>query len=245
MNERFLRVRNFEKFQHYNLKNLKGDPHPSWIKIYYKLLHDRRFYRLPDAQKFHVVGFFLLASQHDNKLPFDLDWIQDEMNATDKIDLQAMLDSRFIEWIEPNGPSTPSLKEITDKAKTEIAPTLVQPGLSPLNGRESILGLEQIREEERRREQTKALTRLLSDGFERLWQRYPVKDGRKDAERHFSASVKTEQDLSDIDVALTNYLKHIGLNEWKRPKNGKTWFNNWRDWVKWKEPVAVKTRMPL
>lgn len=89
-------------------------------------------------------------------------------------------------------------------------------------------------EEEKKKQQSLAL--LLRNGFEQLWQRYPVKDGRKDAERHFAASVTTEQDLTDCIAALSYYLEHIAKNDWKRAKNGKTWFNNWRDWIHWQEP---------
>lgn len=231
---RYLRVRNFEKFQTFNAKNLKQSPHPSWIKLYYALMRDRQFYRLPDSQKYHVIGFFLLASQHDNKIPFDLQWIQDEMNATEQVDLAAILRSTFVEWIEPDGPSTPTVAEITKKTREE---------LNPLESRESILGSNQIREE-KSREEKKKHTRTPSersvipdDAFDRLWAKYPVKDGRKEAKRHFSASVKTEQDLADCVTALEHYLTHLKLpgNDWKRTKNGATWFNNWRDWVEWEE----------
>lgn len=72
--------------------------------------------------------------------------------------------------------------------------------------------------------------------FEKLWERYPLKDGEKQAFQYFKNSVKTEQDLTDINTALDNYLKHLSLNTWKHPKNGMTWFSNWHDWVNWEEP---------
>lgn len=72
--------------------------------------------------------------------------------------------------------------------------------------------------------------------FDLLWKRYPLKDGKKDAERHFNATVKTEEDWQNINKALYNYLKHLQAESWKKPKNGSTWFNNWPDWVEWKEP---------
>jgi hypothetical protein len=240
---RFLRVRNFEKYQHYSTKNLKQDLHPTWIKLYYALMADRMFYRLPDAYKFHVVGFFLIASQYDNKIPADLDWLQYQMAATEKVNLKAMLESRFIEWVEPDGPRTPALPEIIEAVKNTVS------DITPLEVPKYQIGAQQIREEEKR-EENKKHTRTPSEGpvipkdaFDRLWAKYPAKDGRKQAARHFSASVKTEQDLSDCVTALEHYLAHLKLpgNDWKRPKNGDTWFNNWRDWVEWTEPqVAVE-----
>lgn len=72
---------------------------------------------------------------------------------------------------------------------------------------------------------------IYSDFFEKLWAVYPSKDGKKEALRHFKASVKSEQDCDLINLALGNYLEHLSQNNWKQPKNGRTWFNNWRDWI--------------
>lgn len=62
--------------------------------------------------------------------------------------------------------------------------------------------------------------------FERIWELYPSKRGKKAAQRHFRASVKTDKDLADIQTAL----KHYSVSQ--RVKNGyiqdgSTWFNNW------------------
>lgn len=74
--------------------------------------------------------------------------------------------------------------------------------------------------------------------FESLWSRYPRKDSKKQAFKHFRASVKTPSDLEGIQQALSNYLRHLEINrtEARYIKNGDTWFNNWRDWLNWEEP---------
>jgi len=69
--------------------------------------------------------------------------------------------------------------------------------------------------------------------FEKIWSKYPNKDGKKAAERHFKASVKTEKDWQDINQALQNYLASERVQK-GYVKNGSTWFNNWRDWVDYK-----------
>lgn len=76
--------------------------------------------------------------------------------------------------------------------------------------------------------------------FERIWNRYPSKDGKKEAERHFRSTVQTEDDLKDIHVALDNYLEELRRNPTRPPKNGSTWFNNWKDWVNWEAPAYGK-----
>jgi len=69
-----------------------------------------------------------------------------------------------------------------------------------------------------------------NDRFEDIWAKYPNKDGKKAAQKHFEAGVVTDQDWLDINKALTNYLQSKKVLE-GYIKNGSTWFNNWRDWV--------------
>lgn len=73
------------------------------------------------------------------------------------------------------------------------------------------------------------------DFFEELWKVYPKKDGKKAAQKHYLASVKTESDLDRINDALGAYLRHVENTDPRFIKNGSTWFNNWADW----EPEAT------
>jgi len=69
--------------------------------------------------------------------------------------------------------------------------------------------------------------------FEEVWQKYPRKDGRKDALKHYIASVKTEKDFIDINTAVNNYANYVikHKTEYDYIKTGKVFFNNWRDWI--------------
>jgi uncharacterized protein YdaU (DUF1376 family) len=78
------------------------------------------------------------------------------------------------------------------------------------------------------------------EAFERIWSRYPSKDGKKEAEKHFRATVHTDDDLRDIHQALDRYLAMLQNNPTRPPKNGSTWFNNWQDWTNWEEPINGK-----
>lgn len=66
--------------------------------------------------------------------------------------------------------------------------------------------------------------------FDAVWKRYPNKDGKKAAEKHFNTTVKTEDDYAAINKALDNYLKSDKVKK-GFIKNGSTWFNNWQDWI--------------
>jgi len=69
--------------------------------------------------------------------------------------------------------------------------------------------------------------------FEIIWAKYPRREGKKAAEKHFKASVTTMKDWLDIQNALENYVRQIRINhtEIQYTKMGSTWFNNWADYV--------------
>src|SRR5262249_46270922 len=69
------------------------------------------------------------------------------------------------------------------------------------------------------------------------WTAYPDKDGKKEALRHWNASVKNEEDLADFDMAFCNYKNHLLVTGF-RAKTGKVYFNNWRDFIQWVEPTT-------
>jgi hypothetical protein len=93
--QKFLRVRNFDKLQHYKERA------PVWIKLYVSILDDYHFQQLTDAEQFHAIGLMLLASRLNNKLPNDAAWLQKKIGATEAIDLQKLLDAEFLEFIKP------------------------------------------------------------------------------------------------------------------------------------------------
>jgi len=71
--------------------------------------------------------------------------------------------------------------------------------------------------------------------FNAVWGKYPNKVGKKNARRHFDASVKTRGDIDDIHTALDNYKNSERVRK-GFVQNGSTWFNNWIDWIENPEP---------
>jgi len=79
--------------------------------------------------------------------------------------------------------------------------------------------------------------------FDLIWEKYPRKLGKKEAFRHFKASVKTEDDLASIHTALDKFVAQMG-KERRTPDKypyGSSWFNDWRDWVEYEDPKPQKT----
>jgi hypothetical protein len=77
--------------------------------------------------------------------------------------------------------------------------------------------------------------------FEEIYLKYPKKVGKKEAQRHFKASVKTEQDWHNIQAALKNYLASERVAK-GFIQNASTWFNDWASWIDFKEDLCLKCK---
>ena len=78
--------------------------------------------------------------------------------------------------------------------------------------------------------------------FERLWERYPRKQGKKDALRHYIASRKNGTEYETISNGLDNYIAYVTASktETRYIKQGSTWFcqHCWDDEYQITEPTV-------
>lgn len=83
--------------------------------------------------------------------------------------------------------------------------------------------------------------KLYSNNFEEVWDLLPtsMKVGKKNAYRHYTASVKTQDDYDNLKKALENYKNSRRFLQ-GFVQNGSTWFNNWQDWIDYHEPEGIK-----
>jgi len=95
-----------------------------------------------------------------------------------------------------------------------------------------------LKEKDKEKDKDKAKEKDSKKWFEEIWNRYPKKENKKEALRHFNASVKTENDFNRINIAMSNYLDYIDAQEieYQFIKMGSTWFNNWEDYENFKIP---------
>jgi hypothetical protein len=77
--------------------------------------------------------------------------------------------------------------------------------------------------------------------FEEVWSLYPRRLGKKEAFKHFRASVKSEEDAAKLRAAVLNYDEICRRDriEERYIKHGSTFFNNWRDYIPAVKPVKV------
>jgi len=84
------KVRNFDRYQHYKRKN------PPWVKVYFRIWQDRHFCRFTDQSKLLALAVVSLASQYDNELPLDPEWIQAVCHLTSPPNFAQLIESGFI-----------------------------------------------------------------------------------------------------------------------------------------------------
>lgn len=74
-----------------------------------------------------------------------------------------------------------------------------------------------------------------NSAFEIAWKAYPVPNGKKEAKRHFNATVKTKADWLRQIKAFNYYGDYVvaqNQNGKKRSwQDGSTFFNNWEEWA--------------
>ena len=109
---RFFSIRNWKKFQHYSQRN------PPWIRLYASLLRERNYQKLSDTARSHLIGLFILASQHQNSLPDDQDWLRHELCTKSPIDLETLNEFDWIEFTVVEKPN--SLKKNTNTEEQNI-----------------------------------------------------------------------------------------------------------------------------
>lgn len=86
----YLRVKNWEQFQHYTDRN------PPWIKLHRSLLDDYEFSRLQDASKAQLILIWLFASQNGGRIPEDASFLQLKLGLKKPPDLEFLVNQGFL-----------------------------------------------------------------------------------------------------------------------------------------------------
>ena len=91
MRPQYLRVRNWEKFQHYKNRN------PPWIRLHRTLLRDHAFHQLTEVQQWQLVRLWLLASECENHIAWDEKWIRKAIHSSRRVQVEALIELGFLE----------------------------------------------------------------------------------------------------------------------------------------------------
>lgn len=168
---RYLRVRNFDTYQHYKKRR------PPWIKLHAAVLDNYDIARLPDASKAHAFLIWVLASKLDNRIPYDAQWIEKRISATEHLNLQVLLSSGVLELVEDDASIALATRKQTaiPETETETETTSGQTALT-----------------ERKNGKPHQLPDYPPE-FEELWSVYPTRSGgnsKSEAFKQFRARLK-------------------------------------------------------
>ena len=203
-----LTVKGWSSFQSYK------DRKPPWIRLHKSLVDDFEFQMMSSDARAILPMLWLLASEDrdpkSGNIPYSMEQIAFRLRQPVKIVVAAVEECIAAGFLQSDRPCNESVTK-------------------PLQIRTQTVTPETETETE-----TEAEKHIVD--FEILWEAYPQKQGKKEALRHFKASVKTREQSDQILLALAKYKDHLDANSWKRPMNGSTWFNNWQDWVDFVEP---------
>lgn len=197
-----LYVRNWPEFQHYSERN------PPWIKLYPRLLNDDEFALLTDAQKYHLLGIFMLASKStDGSFLTDNRLLNQGLKSTVDVDLNAIT-----HWITDTSDASIVIAKRKRKAIKKIAPC-----------KRSLDQRIEIRDQ---RSETENM-------FEQFYQSYPRHQGKAAA---MNAWKKLNPDSQLQSEIMTAVEKQKGWPDWTK-NNGQfipypaTWLNQrrWED----------------
>src|SRR5699024_3551694 len=76
----------------------------------------------------------------------------------------------------------------------------------------------------------------LTEDFEKLWNLYPNKQGKKKAKSSYERAIKNGTTNKEIQDGIVRYKKHLKQNDWLKAAHGATWFNNER----WEDEYGVE-----
>lgn len=114
---RFLAVKNFDRFQHYS------DRLPPWIKLYYALLDDYAFLQLTEVQQIHLVLLWLVASRHNNRIPYDETFLRAAIRAKRRVDIPALVSAGFLIVLDASTDASTALA----KSEHDASPPRARP----------------------------------------------------------------------------------------------------------------------
>ena len=93
--------------------------------------------------------------------------------------------------------------------------------------------LELEKEIEKEKEYTPPKGEVYKTEFDVLWEKYPRKQGKKDALRHYTAARRSGVEFATISNGLDNYIHYIEVEGTEREyiKHGSAWFcqRSWED----------------
>ena len=203
-----LTVKNWNQYQHYK------DRDPPWIKLHVKLLNDRDFMSLSFASKGLLMLLWILASENEGKIPFDLDAIKFRLHdkSIREKDINLLIEKGFLLGCkQPQADASKRYSETETETETETENRILSeteiPFLTiPLKGKDSAYSIteEKIKE------------------WEGLFPGLDVKQCVRDCKAWNISNPERRKTISGIERHITRWItKANDKGQNRRPINGK------------------------
>lgn len=168
-------------------------------------------------QELEEHGYLKRTNRHSKKGKFDgLDWILDDMGSLNR-QAENTVDGE-IQKKTPKKAEKPSDVKTAGREKRRTE-----------NRRLRNNNNKNYQYKEISKESNKANDQLLEEHFEKIWAKYPRKQGKKDALRHYKAWIKASTKHTDEYLLdkLEKYKAYLKANntELRYVQKGSTWFN--------------------
>jgi len=190
-----------------------------WAKVYFKLITNPKYAHIPEVDKYRLIAFICLELQFQEPVPINEVYLTGIGFDLQKrpISLTLQMLQNFVE------PVTESQKPLLHRVEeSRVDKTNVTDPVSPI----------------------KAVLKSVPPNFDPIWESYPRKIGKKDAERHFRASVKKGFTVEQIQKAVDNYKSYLKetKTEDKYIQHGSKFFNNWEDYLNYESSSKPRSR---
>ena len=118
VNDSVLTIRSFDKLQHFKKKR------PPWVKLYRDLPLDYPFINLQEDAKLTFVFLTIVASEHDNRIPYDIEFLHKRMAISEDTitnGLGELFDTGMVSVSKKPGRKAKAIKRVASD-DTNLAP---------------------------------------------------------------------------------------------------------------------------
>ena len=134
-----------------------------------------------------------------------------------------------IDWVVSDEPI--NVDATTSKPSTDF-PTTDNPSSDKRSSdNQALLSTKELSTKELSTNNKENTSAKLTEDFEKLWNLYPNKQGKKKAKSSYERAIKNGTTNKEIQDGIVRYKNHLKQNDWLKPAHGATWFNNerWED----------------
>ena len=206
MPQKFLSIKNFEKYQTYKHSN------PPWFKIHKKMFGDAEFIKLTPAYRYLYIGLIYLAVETNNKVYNDTEFLIQRLyiSRTDLVQLAYTPRTRTVRAADTTRTEAVH-NPYTTRTQIDLRPLYRAGFLETSNLRRTLSGQSSYSTVQDSTEQDRAHAEHAQDEFDEFWKHFPRK---VDKERARKAWDKLNSSRPETCVLLHALAQQKQSEQW-------------------------------